>query len=166
MKMNVHTKRGLVLWLIALVIFGVASAVGYTQGNAVVLHVANRFHAVRCAEYVAEKNYGKAIKEYKAWLWLDPTHVERTLTLTELHLLQHEPFEAWNRLTPLIEAMDEDDFDLCRMMTKVRMAQGNADAVAWAQRTLAMASEGQQAEVKQLVLDAQARLKGVESSQK
>ena len=164
MKINIHTKRGLVLWLIALILFGVASVIGYTQGDNVVLHVANRFHEVRSAQFVEEKNYTKAIKEYKAWLWLDPTNVERTLALTELHLLQGEPFEAWNRLSPLIDSMEQDDYDLCRMMTKVRMAQGKADALEWAQRTLAVASDAQLAEAKQLLLDTQAALNGANPS--
>ena len=154
MKLNPYTKRGMVVWLIALVIFALASVFGYSQGTDIVLSVADNFHKTRSEERIQQKNYVKAIEEYKAWLWLDPENDERTMKLVELHLLNKQPFEAYDRIEPLVESMQEDEYALCRLMTMIRLAEHKPEALKWAQRTLAVANESQQAEAKRLLATA------------
>ncbi len=151
MNLHTHTKRGLGFWLIALILFGIVSMVGSTKGNDIVLHVANRFHEVRCAKWLDQNNIPKAIEEYKAWLWLDEDNVQRSVKLVELHLMQKQVFEANNRLAPLLDKMTKDEYVLCYWMAKVRNAQGKSDAVSWAKRAQAVASEQQQDEVNNLL---------------
>lgn len=151
MKLHTDTKRGLVVWLIALLLFGLVSLVGQSKGNDIVLHVANRFHEVRCAKWIDQKNFPKAIAEYKAWLWLDDDNIPRSVKLVELHLMQKQTFEAHNRLAPLVELMGKDDYTLCYWMAKVHSAQGKSDAVSWAKRAQAVASAEKLDEVNTLL---------------
>lgn len=158
MKMKSTTKRGIVLWLIMLAIFAMTSAFVRAKGSDIVLSVANQFHEARCAEWSAKNNIPKQIEEYKAWLWLDPDNIPRSAKLVELHLLNNEVFEAENRVTSLIAAMETDDYTLCRLMTLIRTAQHNPEALEWGQRMLAAASDAQKAEAMKLIKDTQQRL--------
>lgn len=151
--MNLHptTKRGILLGLIALAIFGTASAFGRAKGSDIILEVANQFHAARCVQWRNENNTPKLIEEYKAWLWLDPNHLERSATLAELHLQQDQPFEAYNRIVPLLESMENDNYTLCRLMTLIRTAQHDPEALDWAKRTLAVANDTQKEHAQSLL---------------
>ena len=155
MKMKPATKRGIVLWLIVLAIFAMASGVGRAKGSEIVLNVANQFHEARCEKWREENNIPKQIEEYKAWLWLDPDNIPRSAKLVELHLINNEIFEAYNRVSPLVEKMDADDYTLCRLMTQIRTAQHNPEALEWGQRMLAVASDGQKAEARKIMKNTQ-----------
>ena len=159
MNMKSTTKRGLIVWLVVMVLFGVASGFGRARGSDIVLNVADRFHEARCAKWNNEKNIPRQIEEYKAWLWLDPYNIPRSAKLVELHLQQGEVFEAYNRVSPLIEKMDKDEYILCRLMTMIRTAQQNPEALDWGRRMLAVANESQQAEATGLLHTARQQLK-------
>lgn len=129
------------LWGAAVLFFLMVSALCYYFGPGIIHEIAVRFHQNRIDSALSEGDHALALNESKAWYWIEPENPNALANLVTMELVVGDWLAAEDSLAESRDAMISDQYEICRLMAFILAEAKDDDAVSWAKRAAATATD-------------------------